>query len=53
MLVILLILIILLIYFEPTLDKTENGDVLLWYTSNRNSKVVERKYIYLFTLSKF
>lgn len=46
--IVLIILLILLIYFEPTVDKTEYGDVLLWYTSRRNRKSIERNYIYLF-----
>lgn len=32
-------------HFEPQLDKTSNGDTILWYNSDRRTKI--RKFIKL------
>lgn len=42
---ILMILIGMYFHFEPSLDETKEGDIILWYNTDRRTK--HRKFIKL------
>lgn len=45
--VLFVLLIALLLRYDPYVDKTEDGELLLWYTSKRG-KTIERDFIRLY-----